>query len=117
MSAAFIQTPDQALAEGFAHHVVRWARERDAPRHTLDALRTAARATSLATASGHVCTYLADIVAAAEDLDESALRRALLESGMVGTPETPAAHPLILDDDGASTCTAISITSAGWRSG
>ena len=75
MSAAFIQTPDQALAEGFAHHVVRWARESDAPDHTLDALRAAARATSLATASGHVCTYLADIVAAAEDLDEPALRQ------------------------------------------
>ena len=36
----------------------------------------------------------------ASDLDEPALRRALLESGMVGTPEAPAAHPLILDDDG-----------------
>ena len=100
VTATFIQTPDQALADGFAHHVVRWARESNAPGHTLDALRAAARATSLATASGHVCTYLADITAAAEDLDESALRRALLDSGMVGTPETPAAHPLILDGDG-----------------
>ena len=79
---------------------MRWARESNAPGHTLDALRAAARATSLATASGHVCTWLADIVAAAEDLDESALRRALLESGMVGTPETPAAQPLILDHEG-----------------
>jgi exodeoxyribonuclease V alpha subunit len=100
VSAAFIQTPDQALAEGFAHHVVRWARESNAPSHTLDALRAAARATSLATASGHVCTYLTDIVAAAEDLDEPALRRALLDSGMVGTPEMPDMHPLILDHDG-----------------
>jgi exodeoxyribonuclease V alpha subunit len=100
VSAALIQPPAQALAEGFAHHVVRWARESNAPGHTLDALRAAARATSLATASGHVCTWLVDIVAPAEDIDESALRRALLESGMVGTPETPAAHPLILDDDG-----------------
>ncbi len=32
--------------------------------------------------------------------DESALRRALLESGMVGTPEMSAAQPLILDDEG-----------------
>jgi len=100
MSASFIQTPDQALAEGFAHHVVRWARESNAPGHTLDALRAAARATSLATASGHVCTYLVDIVAADESLDESSLRKALLESGMVGTPETPGTHPLILDSDG-----------------
>jgi len=93
-------TTDQALAEGFAHHVIRWARERNAPGHTLSALRAAARATSLATASGHVCTWLADIAAVFEDLAEPALRRALLESGMVGTPETPAAHPLILDGDG-----------------
>ena len=65
---------------------MRWARESDAPDHTLDALRAAARATSLATAAGHVCTYLADIAAAREDLDEPALRAALLASGMVGTP-------------------------------
>jgi len=100
MRAIFTQTPDQALADGFADHVVRWARESDAPGHTLDALRAAARATSLATASGHVCTYLADIVAAGDSLDEPALRTALLESGMVGTAEVPATHPLILDDDG-----------------
>ena len=100
MTTASIAQPDQALAEGFAHHVVHWARESKAPDHTLDALRAAARATSLATASGHVCTYLADIAAASAGLDEGALRSALLASGMVGTPEAPAAHPLILDDDG-----------------
>ena len=100
MTAMLGRNPDQALAEGFAHHVVRWARESNAPGHTLDALRAAARATSLATASGHVCAWLTDIVVAAEALDESALRRALLDSGMVGTPATPAAHPLILDADG-----------------
>ena len=91
--------PDQALAEGFAHHVVRWARERDAPDHTLDALSDAAHAASFATASGHVCTYLADI-AANTKLDEHELRKTLLTSGMVGTPQAPDAHPLILDDDG-----------------
>jgi exodeoxyribonuclease V alpha subunit len=100
MTTGFIEMPDQALAEGFAHHVVRWARESNAPDHTLDALRAAARATSLATASGHACTSLGDIVAGGDDLDEQALRKALLESGMVGTPATPDARPLILDDDG-----------------
>jgi len=92
--------PDQALAEGFAHHVVHWARERGAPDHAVDALRLAARAASLDTASGHVCTYLADIAAAAAKLDERELRNALLASGMVGTPQAPGAYPLILDDDG-----------------
>jgi exodeoxyribonuclease V alpha subunit len=100
MNAAYPHRPDQALAEGFAHHVVRWARERNAPDHALAALRAAARAVSLATASGHVCTYLADIVVPDAAHGGPALREALLDSGMVGTPETPAAHPLILDADG-----------------
>jgi exodeoxyribonuclease V alpha subunit len=92
--------PDQALAEGFADHVVHWARERSVPDHTLDALRMAARAASLDTASGHVCAYLADVAAADGKLDEQALRAVLLASGMVGTPQAPGAHPLIVDDDG-----------------
>lgn len=100
MSRTYNPMPEQALAEGFAYHVVRWARESSAPGHTLDVLGAAARATSLATASGHVCTYLADVVAAGEKLDEPSLRKSLLESGMVGTPEAPDTHPLILDDDG-----------------
>ncbi len=98
MSAPFVQMPDQALARGFAQYLVHWARESKAPNHTLAALEAASRATSLATASGHVCTYLADI-AAAEKLDEDALRQALLESGMVGTPGALGTCPLILDDD------------------
>jgi len=92
--------PDQALADGFAHHVVRWARERHAPDHTHDALRASARVTCLATAAGHVCTYLADIAASAGKLDLHALREALLASGMVGTPDAPDTCPLILDAEG-----------------
>ena len=98
MSAAYVETPDRALAEAFADRVVGWARDSHAPAATLAALRAAARAVSLATTAGHVCTHLGDI-AAAGDLDERALRRALLESGMVGTPAAPATRPLILDDD------------------
>jgi exodeoxyribonuclease V alpha subunit len=100
MTASFTPMPDQALADGFAHHVVHWARECNAPERTLDVLRAAARATSLATASGHVCTYLADIAATGDNLDEQSLREALLESAMVGTPQAPDTRPLILDDDG-----------------
>lgn len=96
---AFIQTPNQALAEGFVHHLMHWAREINAPDGTLAALEAAARATSLATSSGHVCAYLADI-AATGGLDEGVMRKALLESGMVGTPEAPNTRPLILDADG-----------------
>ncbi len=100
MSETFVPLPERALAEGFADHVVRWARERDAPDHTLAALRAAARATSLATTTGHVCTYLADSVAFDGKFDEPALRQALLASGMVGTPQAPDGRPLILDSDG-----------------
>ncbi len=99
MTTPVIEMPDQALAEGFAHHVMRWAQECKAPNHTLSALGAAARATSLATTSGHVCTYLADI-AAADNLDQDVLRKALLESAMVGTPRAFDTRPLILDDDG-----------------
>ncbi len=92
--------PELTLADGFAHHVVRWAREANAPPHAQEALRSTARAASLATSSGHVCTYLADIVASSDNLDAHALRKMLLESGMVGTPDAPDAHPLILDAEG-----------------
>ena len=99
MIAPIIPLPEQALAEGFAQHVIRWARECNAPEHTLAVLGAAARATSLATTSGHVCTYLADI-GAPDDLAEDELRKALLESKVVGTPAAPDTRPLILDADG-----------------
>jgi exodeoxyribonuclease V alpha subunit len=99
MIAPIIPLPEQALAEGFAQHVMRWARECNAPERTLAVLGAAARATSLATTSGHVCTYLADI-GAPDDLAEDELRKALLESKMVGTPAAPGTRPLILDADG-----------------
>ena len=111
MNGTDSERPDLALAEGFAHHVLRWARASGAPESTLPALRAAARAASLATASGHVCTYLAEIAAdlaratgepratgaSTPAFDERGLGEALLGSGMVGTPEAPAGCPLILD--------------------
>ena len=51
----------EALAAGFADRVVHWARASDAPIATLDALRTAARMTSLATSAGHVCIQIDDV--------------------------------------------------------
>ncbi len=113
MNGTDIERPDLALAEGFAHHVLRWARAGGAPEDTLPALRVAARAASLATASGHVCAHLAEIAAyfaqaggppraaaSTADVDAPGLRAALLASRMVGTPEAPAGRPLILDADG-----------------
>ncbi len=100
MNPASLRLAEQALAEGFSHHVLGWARETGAAPHSLAALRAAARATSLATSAGHVCTDLADIAALGELQDPAALRAALLESGMVGTARSPNARPLILDDEG-----------------
>ena len=98
--AASDHDPGEALARGFADRVVRWARERKAPDATLEALRTAARMTSLATTAGHVCIHLDDIAAAAPGLAGLLLRSDLLASTMVGTPDAPGALPLILDDQG-----------------
>jgi exodeoxyribonuclease V alpha subunit len=100
MTIPFVVPPEQALAEGFAERVVRWARDGGASGQPLDALRAAARATSLATAVGHVCTYLADIGNGQDRADEPVLRAALLACGMVGTPDAPGARPLILDAEG-----------------
>src|SRR5262245_19865036 len=95
-----LMAPEQALAEGFARHVVQWARERGAPDRARDALHTAACAVSLATASGHVCAYLADVDQARDLFSEQRLRDALMESGIGGTAQAPDAKPLILDNDG-----------------
>jgi len=87
-----------ALAEGFAEHVVRWAEQGGAPSSSLGLLRSAAFAASVATASGHACTYLREIAAATPDID--ALRDALRASTMVGDARGSGSEPLVLDDDG-----------------
>ncbi len=89
--------PVQALAEGFARHAEAWARQAGAEETNLPLLKRAAAAVSLATAAGHVCTFL-DEIAAGDDFD--LLRRSLLDSGIVGTPAASGAKPLILDGDG-----------------
>ena len=63
----------QWLAEGFARHLVRWARACDPERTDADLLAAAARLASLATAEGHVCADLGDW--------PEADRRRLLASG------------------------------------
>lgn len=80
-------------------------------------LRHAARQTSLATSNGHVCLMLSDMAATPtggrsptpsppgggqgwRHLTPDQLRASLVSTGVVGTPESPAACPLILDEDG-----------------
>jgi exodeoxyribonuclease V alpha subunit len=85
-----------ALAEGFAQHVAQWARDLGATEAAAHAAQQAAQALSLATAAGHVCLPLPDLRALIED-DAAALRRLLLDSGVVGTPDRAAARPMLLD--------------------
>ncbi len=90
------------LAEGFAHHVGVWARRRDCDGATVNAVRSAAASVSLATSAGHVCVSLGELAVApsgAGTPDVASLRRRLLASGLVGTPDAPGALPLILDRD------------------
>jgi exodeoxyribonuclease V alpha subunit len=105
----------ERLAEGFAQHVERWARRLQCDEIHLPVLRLAAYETSLATSNGHVCITLESLAATRSSpagLTPSPpgggqgwgqvkdLRSSLLSSGLVGTPESPAACPLILDADG-----------------
>jgi len=91
--------PQQALAEGFALHVAAWALRQGAEGATVQMAQRAAQALSLATGNGHVCLRLADLqTTLGEDAPTlAALRQGLLNSGVVGTPEDPAARPMILD--------------------
>ena len=96
--------PDLRLAEAFGHYVERWAAEHRAPAAVCAMVRRAAVHLSTATSTGHVCLYLSGLAASltAEDarvITPGELREALLESGLVGSPRSPGARPLILDGD------------------
>jgi exodeoxyribonuclease V alpha subunit len=96
--------PDLRLAEAFGHYVERWAAEHRAPAAVCAMVRRAAVHLSTATSTGHVCVYLSGLAASltAEDarvITPGELREALLESGLVGSPRSPGARPLILDGD------------------
>ena len=85
------ESADQRLAEGFAHHVERWALAQGATEHVATAVRHAASALSMATSNGHACMALQDLphlphLKHGPDglADVPAWRRALLTSGVVG---------------------------------
>ena len=95
---------DQLLAAGFARHAAHWAAAEGAGAGSVAAVALAAEALSLAVSAGHVCLMLASLPAAADDTptlpsDIAGWRATLHASGIVGTPEAPAALPLILDAD------------------
>ena len=86
--------PAQALAEGLAHQVQRWALARCGDAPAASGAANAARQLSLATSDGHVCLPLAAL-----GDEPAALRLQLLASGVVGHTDDPAAMPLVLDSD------------------
>jgi len=95
-------SPDQLLAEGFARHAARWAVAQGASPDVAVATAHAAEALSLAVSAGHVCLLLASLAMPRDagsglPTDVAAWRAALQASGIVGTPESPGALPLVLD--------------------
>lgn len=101
--------PDDAaalLASGFAEHIVAWTdaaakQAGTAPDSRLNRLMwRAAFAVSRATSDGHGCVALAEICAGEGMPDTLPARAMLLASGVVGTPGSTGAMPLILDQAG-----------------
>lgn len=98
--------PQFDLAQGFAEHVLAWARALGAPAASLAVLPTVARELSLSAAAGHVCMPLAAFDMARGDGPQAPpmavelLREWLLASAVVATATQAGrgAHPLVLDD-------------------
>jgi exodeoxyribonuclease V alpha subunit len=92
-----IHHPQQLLAQRFSDHVVSWAEASGAPDDALSILRRVACGISEATTGGHACLSLSDM--AGQGMPELAeIRRLLLASGVVGTPDDPGTMPLIIDN-------------------
>jgi len=96
--ASVYSSAQEALARGFAAHVFRWTGRCGAANDVLEAVSASALDLSLATSSGHVCC---DLRRTAERLKRPALvlRRQLLDSGLVGTPDACHACLMVVDAD------------------
>jgi exodeoxyribonuclease V alpha subunit len=97
----------QILAERFAAHARHWSQGCGAPETSTQVAQRAAFLVSMAVAAGHVCIHLDDFAVSATESpiddvevgDLAVLRKSLLASGIVGTPEARDAMPLILDNE------------------
>jgi exodeoxyribonuclease V alpha subunit len=94
-----VESPQVALAQGFAAHVHAWAKRAGANDMQGRCARIAAYRASVVTSEGDVCTTLQALEEETSQ-DAATLREALLASGVTGTPTAPGAFPLILDEDG-----------------
>jgi exodeoxyribonuclease V alpha subunit len=103
MSTMDLPERDILLANGFAARIKAWAQaQAGADKLDGDAARRLYRAAwhaSRATSNGHVCLPLAQLteLESEDGLDSAGWRLLLLDSGVVGTPESPQARPLLLD--------------------
>lgn len=93
-------TPQERLAASFARRIARWAAERTPGFAGLAVLEAAAQRVSLAVGEGHVCADLAALPAFMMPGGHDAVRKLLLDSGVVARPADPHPLPLVLDDDG-----------------
>ena len=76
------------LADAFAAYVNLWLTENNADAPTKKLVKELSRQLSLTVSDGHVCLPLT------EDM-----RKALLASALVGTPDEPDNRPMVLDDE------------------
>ena len=81
------------LAAGFAAYAAGWAGNRGAPAETVAIVKLAAACVSDATAQGSACIPLPRF----EGRTDEDVRRALLSSGVVCTPDSADVLPLVLD--------------------
>ena len=91
--------PEQALAEGFARHMVALAKQLGAPDRSLGVLHRAAHAVSSATQAGHACIYLESIRPLTDLVDMDTVRIALQQTGLVTLADAEKLEPLVLDSE------------------
>ncbi|WP_139559128.1 exodeoxyribonuclease V subunit alpha [Methylotetracoccus oryzae] len=93
-------TPSQqALAEGFARRLVRWARAIHPEFAAVEVVSEAARQVCLAMGDGHACTDLS-LLSGRLGREPAAIEAILLESRVVGRPDDREPLPLVLDAEG-----------------
>lgn len=91
--------PAELLADAFATYVTTWAEEMAVDAGVRQWLQPLAHRLSLAVSEGHVCLPLEDVADKGKLPPLETMREALLDSGLVCTPEKLRLLPLVLDAD------------------
>ena len=91
---ASVQTSD--LAAGFAAHAAGWASARGAPADAVEIVKAAAARVGEAAGQGSVCIALSSL-GDFQGRPVTELRRALLASRIVSTPDSAEVLPLVIE--------------------